>query len=96
MRTRNHTAAITLGIALGLSAVATIEGQSQTLAVPGASSATPSLAALGRSVAAVWTATKDGTTNVYLAVSSDGGATFSTPRRVNDQDGDAGATSPHA
>jgi len=43
-------------------------------------------------VAAAWTATTNGATNVYVAMSSDGGATFSTPRRVNDQDGDAGAT----
>lgn len=64
----------------------------QTLAVTGAANATPSLAASGRTVAAVWTATKDGSANVYLATSSDGGATFSPPRRVNDQDGDAGAT----
>jgi hypothetical protein len=64
----------------------------QTLAVTGAANATPSLAASGRTVAAVWTATKDGLANVYLATSTDGGATFSPPRRVNDQDGDAGAT----
>jgi hypothetical protein len=64
----------------------------QTLAVPGAANTTPSLAVSGRTVAAVWTATKDGIANVYFARSSDGGATFSSPRRVNDQDGDAGAT----
>ena len=64
----------------------------QTLAVLGATNSTPSLSASGRTVAAVWTATKDGTANVYLATSTDGGATFSTPRRVNDQEGDAGAT----
>lgn len=64
----------------------------QTLAVPATANSTPSLAAVGRTVAAVWTATADGTANVYFASSNDGGATFSTPRRVNDQDGDAGAT----
>ena len=64
----------------------------QSLAVAGAVNATPSLAASGRAVAAVWTATKDGSSNVYLATSVDGGATFSPPRRVNDQEGDAGAT----
>ena len=64
----------------------------QTLAVPGAANATPSLAVSGRPVAAVWTATKDGSANVYLPTSTDGGASFSPPRRVNDQDGDAGAT----
>jgi hypothetical protein len=62
------------------------------LAVPGASNSTPSLTATGRTVAAVWTATRDGNANVYVAISSDGGATFSLPRRVNDVDGDAGAT----
>lgn len=64
----------------------------EMLAVPGATNTTPSLAASGRTVAAVWTATKDGAANVYVALSSDGGGTFSVPRRVNDQDGDAGAT----
>ncbi len=64
----------------------------ELLSVPGAANTTPSLAASGRTVAAVWTATKDGAANVYVALSSDGGGTFSVPRRVNDQDGDAGAT----
>ena len=102
MNTKSRAALITLGIAVAaLSAEPRISSQSnraiesvpaQTLAVSGAANATPSLAALGQTVAAVWTAAKDGATNVYLAVSSDGGATFSVPRRVNDQDGDAGAT----
>ena len=78
----------------------TINGQSrgeqarnlQTLAVSGASNSTPSLAAEGRTVAAVWTATKDSSTNVYFASSNDGGTIFSPPTQVNDQDGDAGAT----
>lgn len=64
----------------------------QTLAVPGTSNSTPSLTASGRTVAALWTATKEGNTNLYLAISNDGGTTFGTPRRVNDIDGDAGAT----
>jgi hypothetical protein len=58
--------------------------------VPGRN-ATPSLAVSGSTVAAVWTASKDGVSNVYLAMSTDGGATFSGPRRVNDQPGDASA-----
>ena len=91
MRTKSRAALITLAMAVaGLSAQ---PGPPQTLAVPGAANTTPSLAASGRTVAAVWTATKDGAANVYVALSSDGGATFSAPRRVNDQDGDAGATS---
>jgi hypothetical protein len=64
----------------------------QTLAVPGAANTTPSLAVSGRTVAAVWTATTDGKTNVYLAISNDDGRTFSSPGRVNDEEGDAGAT----
>lgn len=59
--------------------------------VAGATNATPSVAVAGRTVAVVWTATKDGATNVYVAVSDDAGASFSGPRRVNDQDGDATA-----
>jgi len=62
-----------------------------SLGVPGAANASPSLAALDRMVVATWTAAKDGATNVYVATSSDSGATFSEPRRVNDQDGDATA-----
>src|SRR5215213_7027266 len=66
-----------------------IAGQSTTLGLPGAVNATPSLAVAGRAIAAVWSVSKDGAADVYLAMSSDGGATFSAPRRVNDQQGDA-------
>ena len=59
-----------------------------TLAIPGAVNATPSMSTLGRMVAVVWTATKQGVSDVYLATSADAGATFSEPRRVNDQVGD--------
>lgn len=86
----------------GLSAIATGRGQvassrpaqpvrTMTLGLAGAVNATPSLAVAGRTVAAVWTATKDGATNVYVAVSNDAGGSFSEPKRVNDQDGDATA-----
>ena len=101
MSTTNRIAMVTLGVILSLSVVPFIAAQSngyagsvplQTLAVPGAASSTPSLAAIGRTAAAVWTASKNGATNVYLAMSSDGGATFSAPHRVNDKDGEAGAT----
>jgi hypothetical protein len=90
MRTNSRAALITLAIAVARLSAEPVPPQ--TLAVPGAANTTPSLAAVGRTVAAVWTATKDGAANVYFALSSDGGATFSVPRRVNDQDGDAGAT----
>jgi hypothetical protein len=62
-----------------------------SLGLPEAVNATPSLAVAGRTVAAVWTTSKDGAGNVYLAMSRDSGATFSAPRRVNDQEGDASA-----
>lgn len=92
---------ITAAVFVGVSASVGTGGQSAgaqttipqtTLGVAGHANSTPSLAVLERTVAAVWTAAKEGTTNLYLAVSNDGGATFSAPRRVNDQDGDAGAT----
>ena len=101
MGPRRRSAFVTAAVAAGLTVAIglwsrSIEAQRpaslQTLGVPAASNSTPSLAAAGRTVAVVWTAAKEGTSNVYLAVSSDGGATFSAPRRVNDQEGDAGAT----
>ena len=96
---RSRRALIALWAAAAVTSI-TLNGQSsgeqarnlQALAVSGASNSTPSLAAEGRTVAAVWTATKDGSTNVYFAVSNDGGTIFSPPKQVNDQDGDAGAT----
>ena len=100
MSTGSRRAFQVLGLVIGLSAVS-ISGQStggappaplETLGVPGASNSTPSLTAAGQTVAAVWAAAKDGSTNLYFALSNDGGATFSAPRRVSDQDGDAGAT----
>jgi hypothetical protein len=102
MANRSGRALVTIGIAIALSTNTVMRGQStsevrsaqvQTLGLPGASNSTPSLAAAGQAVAAVWTAMKDGRSNVYVAMSGDGGATFSAPTRVNDQDGDAGATS---
>jgi hypothetical protein len=62
-----------------------------TLGVAGATNSTPTLAALERTVVAVWSAVENDKTNVYLAVSRDEGATFSEPRRVNDKDGEATA-----
>ncbi|MEO5742838.1 MAG: sialidase family protein [Vicinamibacterales bacterium] len=92
---------MTATVALGLSAGGGMSGQTTrgseaspgeaTLGVAGAVNATPALTTAGRNIAAVWTATKDGATNVYLATSDNGGATFSEPTRVNDQNGDATA-----
>jgi hypothetical protein len=89
---------IVLGLATALStagssvsqsigSTATPEAQT-TLGVPGLANATPSLAVLGRSVVAVWSAGNATSANVFAAVSNDGGKTFSESRRVNDQEGD--------
>lgn len=101
MTTGIRRALVTAAAGVGVIAAASIGGPSvraaqstppaATLGVPGAVNSTPSLAVLGRMVAAVWTATKDGSVNVYLATSHDGGATFAEPRRVNDQDSDVSA-----
>ena len=61
------------------------------LEVPGRSSAHVSLAADGNRVAAAWAATGDTGTDVFFALSGDGGRTFSSPARVNDVNGDASA-----
>lgn len=95
-------ALMTVAAVAGLTSAGSTAGQSArafqqaistdaTIGVVGAVNGTPSLAVLGRTVAVVWTTTKDGAANVYVAMSSDGGATFSEPRRVNNVDGDASA-----
>ncbi len=93
---RRHVIALVAGLAL----MSTRNGVGQstlllpasntrlTLGVSGLMNATPSLAALGRTVVAVWTAGQSGTANVFAAVSNDGGYTFAEPRRVNNQEGD--------
>jgi hypothetical protein len=60
------------------------------LAVKGRSNATPSIAVDGQTVAIAWGAsTPAGATDVYAAVSRDGGVAFSAPVRVNDVEGEA-------
>ena len=55
-----------------------------TLAVPDRASANVSLAAAGDFVAAVWgAAAEGGATDIYSAVSRDGGRTFAAPVRVS-------------
>jgi hypothetical protein len=61
-----------------------------TLAVSGRANATPSVAALNQFVAVAWGGTLPaGGTDVFAAVSRDGGRTFQSPVRVNDVDGSA-------
>jgi hypothetical protein len=61
-----------------------------TLAVPGRSNSTPSIAARGEVAVVVWGASlPSGSTDVYAAISRDSGRTFSAPVQVNDVAGDA-------
>jgi hypothetical protein len=61
-----------------------------SLGVPGRSNATPSVAVDGTLVTIAWGAsTPAGATDVFAAVSRDGGRTFGPPVRVNDVDGEA-------
>jgi len=61
-----------------------------TLAISGRTNATPSVAAVNQFVAVAWGATLSGHgTDVYVAVSRDGGRTFRSPVRVNDVEGSA-------
>jgi hypothetical protein len=95
---RNHVpraaafavAGLVAAASLGHPALA-VEKPQTSVGVVGAVNSTPTLAALDRTVVAVWSAVKDDKANVFAAVSNDGGVTFSEPRRVNDKDGDATA-----
>jgi hypothetical protein len=61
-----------------------------TLTVPGRVAATPSIAAQGALVVVVFSATDPaGTSDIYAAVSHDGGRRFDAAVRVNDVPGDA-------
>ena len=60
-----------------------------SLAVPGRSNSTPSVAATGSFVAAAWGASSAGKSDVYLAVSNNSGQSFGEPVRVNTVAGEA-------
>ena len=64
-------------------------GRARDLLVQDRANATPSIAADGRFVALVWSATKDGRTDVHASTSRDGGRTFGNPVRVNGVAGQA-------
>jgi hypothetical protein len=69
-----------------------------SLAVPGRSNATPSVAAAGSFVAVTWGGTAAGKADVFAAVSTNGGETFGTPVQVNTVPGEArlgGEQPPH-
>ncbi len=86
-----------VAIALALSGMAATAGHAAedgttglTLAVPGRSNAHVSVAADARLVVATWSASlPSGQTDIYAAVSRDGGRTFSSPVQVNQTPGDA-------
>jgi hypothetical protein len=59
------------------------------LSIDGRSNAHVTLAADGRRLAAAWVASGDGGSDVFAAVSEDGGSHFGTPVRVNDRARDA-------
>jgi hypothetical protein len=65
---------------------ATVNASAATLAIQGRANATPSLAAGGQFVAVAWSATDTaGVTDVFAAVSRNGGRTFSKAVRVGDE-----------
>src|SRR3954451_20707885 len=75
---------------------ARVEPVTLTLSVADRSNAAPSLTAWGNTVAAVWTASTGKGSDIYLSVSTDDGASFGAPVRVNDQEGDAHASGEQA
>jgi hypothetical protein len=103
MRSRLGSAAIGLSVLslFGLFRIAALSGASGPieLQVAGRRSATPTIAADGQFVAVAWGGQQaSGTTDVFAAVSRDGGRAFGTPVRVNDVVGDAqlnGEQPPH-
>ena len=60
-----------------------------SLAIPGRSNATPWIASHGPFIAVVWGASAEGKTDVFVAVSQDGGASFGSPVQVNTGAGEA-------
>lgn len=63
-----------------------------SLVVPGRANKAPSAAAFGKTVVVVWTASDFKQSDIYVSTSSDSGATFGPPVRVNDVEGDARAS----
>lgn len=93
-------AALVLAAVVGVtSAGASRDTSSTTLGISGRANATPTIAATDRLVAVAWGASlPGGATDVYSAISRDGGRTFAQPVRVNDVDGSAslgGEQPPH-
>ena len=73
----------------GPSLRAAVSPEPISLAVAGRSNATPWVASDGRFVAVVWGASIKGATDVFIAISRDGGGTFGAPVQVNTTAGEA-------
>jgi hypothetical protein len=82
---------VALSLAVGCQRASSLSGGPIELGLPGLANAHVTLAADGEQVAAAWAASGAKGTDVYSAVSADGGRTFGRPVRVNDLDGDASA-----
>ncbi len=63
-------------------------GAPVTLTVAGRSSSAPWIAAAGETVAVAWAAAGGGKSDIFVAMSGDGGATFTAPVQVNTVVGD--------
>jgi len=82
--------ALLLAVALVMASPTRAAESGATLTVPGRSSQTHWAAALGPFVAVAWGAhVPDGRSDVFVAVSRDGGRQFHAPVRVNDIEGEA-------
>jgi len=84
------TIVLALSVLVPTSQLGAAADGSVVLAVAGRANATPSIASNGRVVVVAWSAAARGVTDIYAAVSRDGGSTFTSPVRVND--GAAGAS----
>jgi len=93
---RAFVVAAGVSIAIGLRADGTLATTSTPVGVDGRTNATPSVAARGGVVALAWAATKGGATDVFAAISADGGLTFARPVRVNDTPGQANVSGEQA
>ena len=94
-----RTAAVVVGAMLLAGTVGTSAGESPALVIRARTNAEPSVAADAATVVVTWAAaTEAGETDIYAAVSRDGGRMFGAPTRVNDMAGDArvsGEQPPH-
>jgi hypothetical protein len=87
--TRRLLGVLLLGTIAMSSATHGEEPRTTTLGVAGRSNEHATIASSGAFVALTWAATRDATTDIYVAVSRDGGVSFSAPARVNHVEGQA-------